>query len=254
MAQFDRLTVGEAHRRTTSFEQQSRSSNWNSSSSRSRPQDTPGSTTPSPSTKENAESSTSVAKTTTQDEQQLRRSTQPKALRCYSCGEQGHRQTACPHATRRGLIIDDTIDEHEVYDSQDEEDHTVDHDVHPTTGDHGRLLVLRRACLAPQQPDDKWLRTNIFRSTCTIKGRICSFVIDSGSCRSVISEEAVDKLGIAREKHPAPFNFGWLNDTANIRITHRAIVPFSIGLHYQDRMYCDIIRFLHLLPVTKLGR
>lgn len=168
MAQFDRLTVGEAHRRTTSFEQQPRSSKWNSSSSRSRPQDTPGSTTLSPSTKENAECSTSAAKTTTQDEQQLRSSTRPNALRCYSCGEQGHRQ-------------------------KDEDDQTDDHEVHPTTGDHGRLLVLRRACLAPQQPDDKWLQTNIFRSTCTIKGRICSFVIDSGSCRSVISEEALQE-------------------------------------------------------------
>ena len=218
MAQFDPLTIGEAHRRAASFEQQSKSSNWNASSSRSRPQDSANSTTPSTSTKDIGDAAVSVTKPNAQDDQQLRRSTRPNELRCYSCGEQGHRQTACTHATRRGLVIDETIDEQEVYDSQDEVDQTDEDAVQPTTGDHGRLLVLRRACLAPQKSDGKWLRTNIFRSTCTMKGRICSFVIDSGSCRNVISEEAVDKLGITREKHPSPYNLGWLNDTATIRI------------------------------------
>ena len=252
MAQFDPLTIGEAHRRAASFEQQSKSSNWNASSSRSRPQDSANSTTPSTSTKDIGDAAVSVTKPNAQDDQQLRRSTRPNELRCYSCGEQGHRQTACTHATRRGLVIDETIDEQEVYDSQDEVDQTDEDAVQPTTGDHGRLLVLRRACLAPQKSDDKWLRTNIFRSTCTMKGRICSFVIDSGSCRNVIFEEAVDKLGITREKHPSPYNLGWLNDTATIRITQRAIVSFSIGQHYKDRMYCDIapIDFCNLL----LGR
>lgn len=68
----------------------------------------------------------------------------------------------------------------------------------------------------------------------------------------MISEEAVDKLGITREKHPSTYNLGWLKDTATIRITQRAIVSFSIGQHYKDRMYCDIapIDFCHLL----LGR
>ena len=186
MAQFDPFTIGEAHRRAASFEQQTRSSNWSQSSTRSRPQEQSGSNTST--AKEPVDAASSTPKQTIQDEQPLRRCTRPNALHCYSCGEQGHRQTASPHATRRGLLIDDTIDEQEVYDSQEEEDNTDDHTDQPTPGDHGRLLVLRRACLAPVTQDDKWLRTNIFRSTCTIKDRICSFVIDSGSCRNVVSE------------------------------------------------------------------
>uniref|UniRef100_A0A0D3AQN9 CCHC-type domain-containing protein n=1 Tax=Brassica oleracea var. oleracea TaxID=109376 RepID=A0A0D3AQN9_BRAOL len=252
MAQFDPSTIGEAHRRAASFEQQSRTSNRNQSTSRTHTQDSAGSNTPSTATKETSDAAASSTKPVTPEEQQLRRSTRPNALRCYSCGELGHRKTACPHATRRGLLIDETIDEHEVYDSQDEDGLGDDDTTHPTTGDHGRLLVLRRACFTPQRPDDQWLRTNIFRSTCTIRDRICCFVIDSGSCRNVVSEEAITKLGITREKHPSPYNLGWLNDTATIRITERAIVPFSVGLHYKDRMYFDIasIDFCHLL----LGR
>ncbi|XP_033144892.1 uncharacterized protein LOC117133039 [Brassica rapa] len=255
MAQFDPFTVGEAHRRAASFEQQSKSSNWNSSTSRSRPQDSANSNTPSTTTKDASpisDAAVSAAKPTAPDDQQLRRSSRPNALRCYSCGEQGHRQTACPHATRRGLIIDEAIDEQDIYDSQEENDEDGDNTVTLTAGDSGRLLVLRRACLAPVTKDDKWLRTNIFRSTCTIKDRVCSFVIDSGSCRNVVSEEAVEKLGLTRDKHPTPYDMGWLNNKASIRITQRAIVPFSVGKHYHDRIYCDIapIDFCHLL----LGR
>ncbi|WZZ34677.1 hypothetical protein YC2023_018078 [Brassica napus] len=97
-----------------------------------------------------------------------------------------------------------------------------------------------------------WLRTNIFRSTCMIKGQICTYAIDSGSCRNVIAEDAVEKLGLVREPHPAPYTLGWLDERVNVRITHRALVPFSIGEIYRDRTYCDIapMDISHLL----LGR
>lgn len=250
MAQFDPSTVGEAHRRASSFEQQSRSSTWTQSNSR-RSQEQAASGTPATTTKETGETSLSATKPAAQDEQQLRRSSRPSAIRCYYCGEQGHIISACPHATRRGLLTDETIDEQDVYDSQ-EEDGQDDDDVHQTTGDKGHLLVLRRTCFTPQRQDDKWLRTNIFRSTCTINGRICSFVIDSGSSRNVISDEAVSKLGLVRETHPTPYTLGWLHDNASLRITQRTIVSFSIGPYYKDRMYCDIapMDISHLL----LGR
>lgn len=204
-------------------------------------QDPASSNTPLTSVKEVSDAATSASKPIQQDDQQLRRSSRPNALRCYSYGEPGHRQIACPHSTCRGLVIY----EHDVYDSH-EEDNTVHH----TAGDSGRLLILWRACFTPPKQDDQWFRTNIFRSTCPIKDRVYSFIIDSSSCHNdVVSEKAVGKLGLAREKHPPPYSLGWLNDTASICITQRPIVPFSIGLHYMDRIYCDIapIDFCHLL-------
>ena len=88
--------------------------------------------------------------------------------------------------------------------------------------------------------------------TCMINDRVCTFIVDSGSCRNVISDEAVTKLGLAREKHPSPYTLGWLNDSATVRISERALVFFSIGPHYKDRIYCDIapMDISHLL----LGR
>lgn len=253
-AQFDPSSISEAHSRAATFEQQTRSSNWNSSAGSAKPktQET-GSSSTSMVSKETGETGSTANRSATPKEQQVRRSTRPNALRCCSCGEPGHRQTACPHSTRCGLVAEGHPDDQEVYDSQEEEDEEeTTEEVHHTTGDTCRLLVLRRSCLAPRRQDDKWLRTNIFRSTCTINDRICTFVVDSGSCRNVISDEAVTKLGLTRENLPAPYNLGWLNDNTTVRISQRALVSFSVGPHYQDRLYCDIapMDISHLL----LGR
>lgn len=92
-----------------------------------------------------------------------------------------------------------------------------------------------------RQDDQPWLRTNIFSSTCTVKGKICRFVIDSGSSRNVISEEAVNKLGLRRSDHPAPYKLVWLQEGSVIRVTHRVLVSLSIGAHYKDKIYCDVV-------------
>ena len=75
MAQFDPSTVGEAHRRAASFEQQSRSSNWTAPSNRARSQDSSGSNLPSSSVKDSTDATNPTTKPATPEEQQLRRST-----------------------------------------------------------------------------------------------------------------------------------------------------------------------------------
>uniref|UniRef100_A0A0D3DIN5 CCHC-type domain-containing protein n=2 Tax=Brassica oleracea var. oleracea TaxID=109376 RepID=A0A0D3DIN5_BRAOL len=181
-----------------------------------------------------------------QQTEELRRSNRPNVLRCYTCGETGHRQTACPNANRRGLLADDVKWDDDGTDDQEPliEKIVDDHN----DGDQGTLLMLRRVCLAPMRDDDQpWLRTNIFTSTCTVKGKICRFVIDSGSCRNVISEEAVTKLGLRRSDHLAPYKVVWLKEGSTIRVTHRVLVSLSIGAHYKDKIYCDVVPMDFLL-------
>ncbi|CAL9224320.1 unnamed protein product, partial [Arabidopsis halleri] len=254
LAQFDPKSIAEAHRRAASFEQQQRSGGWSSTSNRGRAQElsSPKSET---APKENADTTTPRPNQTTEDPA-LRRSSR-NAMFCFSCGEPEHRQTTCPHQTRRGLLVDDQFTANEpLYDSNEEEQSNTDYVLHHTHGDHGPLLLVGCTCHIPKAKTDAWLRTNIFRSTFTIKGchctAVCSFIIDSGSSRNVIAEEAVRKLCLPVEKHPTPYNLGWLSDVVNMRVTHRSMVPFSIGPYYKDRMYCDIapIDVCHLL----LGR
>lgn len=235
MTQFDPSTLAEAHRRAASFELQQRSSSWSSPSSRPRFSDH-STTAENQTPKGNSDSAKTDPKYGfREDENGIKKSTR-NALRCFSCGEPGHRQTACPNKQHRTMLMDDSNETREdAYDSTEEEG-KEDTDVeHYTPGDKGISLVSRRVCIAPPSRTDNWLRYNIFKSTCTIRGRICTFIIDSGSSRNVIAESAVRKLDLPVEVHPCPYSLTWLHDGVDLRVSHRTLVPFSIGPHYKDR-------------------
>lgn len=70
---------------------------------------------------------------------------------------------------------------------------------------------------------------------------MCRFIIDSGSCANVISEEAVYKLALFTEPHPSPYKLVWLNTKTELRISKRCSVPFSVGSTYKDLVSCDVI-------------
>ncbi|CAA7052810.1 unnamed protein product [Microthlaspi erraticum] len=246
LSQFDPLTVAEAHRRATAFESQFRSSaSWGGASLRSRNMAQGSVESSSAATKESVEPHTTRSPTQMRDERQpeeqgLRRSTRPNTLRYFSYGEAGHIQTSCPNKTLRGLLADKNHWESNALFDDDELEEEDELQVDHLEGDKGKLLVARRVCLAPTKTEEPWLRSNLFQSTCTINGKVCRFVIDSGSSNNVISEEALRKLGLKREDHPTPYNLQWINKEIDIRIKHRAMVTFSIGKHYKDRVYCDV--------------
>ena len=46
-----------------------------------------------------------------------------------------------------------------------------------------------------------------FRSTCTVMGQACDFMIDSGKCANLISRKIVEKMGLSIESHlESPIN------------------------------------------------
>lgn len=170
------------------------------------------------------------------------RPSRPNALRCYSCGEPGHRQTACPNSTRRGLVIQDIdSDQGPKYDDYGDSDPPNDN-VENAFGDEGQLLVLRRNCFLPWAPDESWIRSNLFHSMCTINEKICHLIIDSGSCANIISAEAVHKLSLKTEPHPFPYSQVWISTGSTIRIAQQALVTFSIGKTYKDTIHCDVVQ------------
>lgn len=162
----------------------------------------------------------------------------PKSIRnmtfkCFNCGETGHRQDSCP---KRVLFSENEImfDE-EVMEKQDSDTEEQ------VLGDVGQLLVVRRNCFTPQVIEESWLRTNIFRTTCIIRGKVCRPYIDSGSCTNIVSEETVTKPALSTEPHPTPYRIAWLNSKTELCISRRYRVPFSIGSTYKDLVFCDVI-------------
>lgn len=171
----------------------------------------------------------------------------PSTLRCFNCGEQGHRQSACPTRNRLGLLLDDTGRDVEIIYDEEVEDEPEE-----LQADVGHLLVVRRTCLALRIREDTSQRHKLFHSRCTINDRVCNLIIDSGSCENVIAEEVVSKLKLPIQPHPSPYKLGWIQKGNDVSISQCTLVEFSIGNAYKDQILCDIapMDVCHLL----LGR
>ena len=65
---------------------------------------------------------------------------------------------------------------------------------------------------------------------------MCRFVIDVGSCENIVSIEVVHKLGVKTETHPSPYKLAWLNKEGEVSIFQRALISFSIGTKYKDKV------------------
>ncbi|RVW21501.1 Transposon Ty3-I Gag-Pol polyprotein [Vitis vinifera] len=70
----------------------------------------------------------------------------------------------------------------------------------------GESLVARRALSAQVKEDDmEQQRENIFHTRCHINNKICSMIIDGGSCTNVASTTLVENLNLPTLKHPRPY-------------------------------------------------
>ncbi|KAJ9546716.1 hypothetical protein OSB04_019259 [Centaurea solstitialis] len=246
---FDPMTIPEAHQRALAFEKQSR---WGGSYAPANIGGSSGQNSlmprggPSPNQKNVAGGNAGP----------IPKGPSSGGLKCFSCGESGHRQSECKRAGKRVMFgeVEDWQDD----DGEEEYHEGPLYDIEPqyeeelVDGDVGVSLVVRRSCLTPKVTDDDWLKHNIFQSTCTVSGKVCNFVIDSGSCDNLISEDAVRKLALKTESHPKPYKLQWFKKGGEVTVFKRALVHFSIGTRYKDDVWCDVVSMdaCHLL----LGR
>lgn len=87
-----------------------------------------------------------------------------------------------------------------------EESEVIEHD-------HGEFLVMQRimnVAVSQSIDSDSCLRNNILHTKCTAKGKVCSMIIDNGSCENVVSTHMVQKLGLKEEDHLEPYQLTWL--------------------------------------------
>jgi len=107
--------------------------------------------------------------------------------------------------------------------------------------DKGELLVIRRALSGFPTQDDMEQREAIFHTRCTMGGKVCSPIIDGGSCANVASKTMVDKLKLTITPHPKLYTIQWLNQGKGKQISSRCLISLSIGKNYKDEIWCDIV-------------
>ena len=61
--------------------------------------------------------------------------------------------------------------------------------------EEGDLLMVRRLMESLCKNRDDTQRENIFHSRCLVNRKVCSLIIDSGSCKNVASTRLVEKQG-----------------------------------------------------------
>ena len=73
-------------------------------------------------------------------------------------------------------------------------------------------------------------REEIFHTKCTIDDKVCSLIIDEGSCAYVVSQVLVDKLKLSTSPHPHPYVVQWLNQSKGLQVARQVFLSFSIGM------------------------
>ncbi|KAJ4708850.1 Transposon Ty3-I Gag-Pol polyprotein [Melia azedarach] len=159
-------------------------------------------------------------------------------VKCFRCQGFGHIASQCPNK-----IVMTVLENGEIESASSSEDEM------PPLADcsnieieelvHGDLLITRRTLsIQPKDDVDVEQREHIFHTRCHVKDKVCTMIIDSGSCTNV-STLLVDKLNLNIIKHPKPYKLQWLNECGEIRVTKQVLIPFSIG-KYEDEVLCDV--------------
>ncbi|KAG2411297.1 hypothetical protein I3760_Q013700, partial [Carya illinoinensis] len=145
-------------------------------------------------------------------------------IKCFKCLGSGH--IASQYPNKCVMIMRDNgevmiASEDDCDEIPELEDASDDDGVeYPITGES---LVARRALNTQIKMDEaEQQRENIFHTRCHINGKVCSMIIDGGSCTNVASTTL------------------WLNDCGEVRVDRQVLVTFSIG-KYQDEVLCDVV-------------
>ena len=117
--------------------------------------------------------------------------------------------------------------------------------------EYGDLFMVRILLGNACKDLDDTQKENIFHSRCLIEGKVCSLIIDSGSCTHVVSARLVEKLGMKTSPHPRAYKLQWLSEHGELVVDKQMLISFSIG-RYKDDVLCDVVlvEATHLL----LGR
>ncbi|XP_012437869.1 uncharacterized protein LOC105763990 [Gossypium raimondii] len=152
-------------------------------------------------------------------------------IKCFKCLGRGHIASKWPNRSTIVVCANGDIEFEEKL--EDEPEATFDEEEEIEQVPEGELLVVKRS-LSIQSVEDEQQRENIFHYRCQVQGKICSVIIDGGSCLNVASTLMVEKLGLPTNKHLSLYKLQWLNDGGELKVTKQVLVSFSIGKYFDE--------------------
>ncbi|XP_014496763.1 uncharacterized protein LOC106758342 [Vigna radiata var. radiata] len=166
----------------------------------------------------------------------------PSHIKCFKCLGHGHIASAC--LNKRAMCI--RGEEVVTDDSPPSSPSHISHSPSSSWEDEykvpfdGNLLVIRRLLGQVHKDCDTTQRENIFHTRCLIASRVCSMIIDEGSCTNVASSRIVEKLKLPTIAYAKPYKLQWLSEEGEILVNKQVHISFSIG-KYQDEVLCDVV-------------
>lgn len=171
----------------------------------------------------------------------------PSPSKCFRCFQPGHRSNECPNRKQIQLVSGETDSGYERAEPP------LGLEVQDIQADEGEMIscITEKALLTPKQPSISQ-RHVIFRTSCTIEGKVCEVIIDSGCSENVISNSVVKSLQLKTSEHPKPYRISWIKKCVEVVVTDLCKVNFSIEKYFSCEVLCDFIEMdvCHLI----LGR
>jgi len=166
--------------------------------------------------------------------------TKTSSRKCFKCLGFEHIASNCP--SKRNMMVKEGVVMSD-HSSQRSRSPTPSRSPREEESDilcEGDLLVVRRMLGHVLKPFDESQRENIFHTRCLINDKLCSLIVDGGSCANVASTRVVDKLGLPTISHAKPYKHQWLSEEGEIIINKQVLIALSIG-KYKDEVLCDVV-------------
>ena len=107
-------------------------------------------------------------------------------MKCFKCHGIGHYANECSNKKLVILLEDGEYESEELQLLIDTDEETMDYPV------KGELLVTRRILSVKQKKEEKNQREKLFHTRCQTQDKVCSLIIDGGSCTNMASSSLVE--------------------------------------------------------------
>jgi len=156
------------------------------------------------------------------------------SIKCFKCLGKSHIASQCPN--KRTMVVLGNGDITSAFSSSSSSESGSECDIQSLQGD---LLMVKRL-LGSVKDRDKTQRENIFHTRRMVMGKICSLIIDGGSCTNVASQRLIEKLALKTSPHLRPYKLQWLSENGELVVDIQVLICFSIG-KYVDETLFDVV-------------